>query len=209
MNKITPKSHIYRLGIVLVIFVAGFLVIRSHAIPESWNYNVWYRGDNQEDLKHLPMHHGGNDSCQPCHEEGSLAAVVEVDGAEEFVDEFADETGDELDEEADEEPEIEMVFEHRTLNCESCHGPLADHARGDEKIGDAVVMDKSNWQCLNCHRPLISRPVDFPQFTEQVEKHRDLEQETLCMKCHDPHDPVEQAGADEYEVEDEFDDELI
>jgi hypothetical protein len=209
MKKISPSSHVYQLGIVLVICVAGFLVIRSYAIPDSWNYKVWYRGDNQEDLKELPLFHGGNESCQLCHEDVSLVKVVEIQGEEEFVDEFADEINNELDEQPDEEPEIEMVFEHRTLNCEACHGPLADHARGDEKIGDAVVMDKSNWQCMNCHRKLISRPADFPQFTEEVEKHRDIEEQTLCMKCHDPHDPVEQAGVDEDEVEKEFDDELI
>src|SRR3989304_9104163 len=200
MNKMSSKSHLYRLGIVLVVFIAGFLVIRSHAVPKSWNYEVWYRGENQEYLKKLPMYYGGNDSCVPCHEDVSLAEETGTEGGEGFKDEFADETEDELDETTEEDvAQVAMVFEHRPLNCESCHGPLADHARDDEKIGDAVVMDKSNRQCMICHRPLISRPVGFSQFTEEVEKHRDLEEETLFMKCHDPHDPVEQAGADEEE----------
>jgi len=206
MNKISPKTHVYRLVVVLVVFVIGFLVIRSYAIPDTWNHHVWYRGGNQEDLKQLPLIHGGNDSCKPCHEDVSLTEVVEEQGTEEFADEFADESEDEIDEESAEEPETEMVFEHKTLNCESCHGPLADHVKGDKKIGDAVVMDKSNWQCLNCHRPLISRPAKFSQFTEEVEKHRDLDKKTLCMKCHDPHDPVEQMAADE---EEESDNELM
>ena len=203
MNKISPRSHLYRLVIVLVVSFTGFVVIRSYAVPASWNYNAWYRGDTLKDLKKLPLNYGGNESCKSCHEEVSLVEVVENQSEEEFVDEFEDE----IENESDEKPETVAVFEHRTLNCESCHGALADHARGDEKTGDAIVMDKSNWQCMNCHRPLISRPADFPQFTEEVEKHRELEEETLCMKCHDPHDPVEQAETDE--VEDEFEDELI
>jgi hypothetical protein len=202
MNKISPKSHLYRLGIVLVVFVAGFLVIRSHAVPESWNYKVWYRGANQEDLKKLPLYFGGNESCQSCHEDVSLVEAAAARDEQGSVDEFADET----ENESDDKPEIVMVFEHQTLNCESCHGPLADHARDDKKIGDAVVMDKSNWQCLNCHRSLISRPAKFPQFNENIEKHKDLEERTLCMKCHDPHDPVEQKGTDE---EEDVDNELI
>jgi hypothetical protein len=147
------------------------------------------------------MFYGGNESCQSCHEDVSLVEAVTIEVEEEFADDFEDEIEDEYDEGS----EIVMVFEHKTLNCESCHGPLVDHAEGDEKIGDAIVMDKSNWQCMNCHAKLISRPVDYPQFTEDVEKHQDLAEQTLCMKCHDPHDPTEQEGTDEgEEFEDEF-----
>jgi hypothetical protein len=191
MNNISSKSHIYRLGIVLVVCVTGFLVIRSYAVPNSWNHDAWYRGDNQEDLKKQPLIFGGNESCQSCHEDVSLVAAVASKGEEKFVDEF----GDEIEIEFDEEPASVMVFAHKTLSCESCHGPLAHHAAGEDKIGDAIVMDKSNWQCMNCHEELISRPVDLPQFTEAVEKHMDLDEQTLCMKCHDPHNPIEEVVA--------------
>ncbi|MBM2830721.1 MAG: hypothetical protein HW411_1511 [Gammaproteobacteria bacterium] len=195
MNKISPRSHLYQLGIVLVVFFTGFVVIRSYAVPASWNYNAWYRGDTLKDLKKLPLNYGGNESCKSCHEEVSLVEVVENQGEEEFVDEFEDE----IEVENDEHTEAVMEFEHKSLNCESCHGPLITHAKGDEKIGDAIVMDKSNSQCMICHGQLISRPVDFPQFSEDVEKHKDLEEQTLCMKCHDPHDPIEEAELDEDE----------
>ena len=202
MNKVSPRSHIYQLGIVLAICFICFQVIRSYAIPDSWNYNAWYRGDTLEDLENLPLNYGGNESCQSCHEDVSLVEVVENQGGEEFVDEFEDE----IEAESDEEPEAVMEFEHKTLNCESCHGPLIAHAKGDEKIGDAIVVDKSNSQCMICHEQLISRPVDFPQFSENVEKHKDLEEQTLCMKCHDPHDPIEEEA--ETDDEEAFGDEL-
>lgn len=202
MKKISPRTHLYRLGVVLVACFAGFLVIRAYAIPDSWNHNAWYRGDTLEDLKKLPLNYGGNESCKSCHEDVSLVAVVEKQGGEEFADEFEDE----IEAESDAEPEAVMEFEHKTLNCESCHGPLIVHAKGDEKIGDAIVMDKSNSQCMICHEQLISRPVDFPQFPGDAEKHNDLEEKTLCMKCHNPHDPIEEEA--ESDDEEAFGDEL-
>jgi len=156
MKKLTPWSHLTRLGIILIAGFCGFLLVKAMATPSSWNHVVWYRGDNQIEMKKLPLVHGGNESCQPCHEE---------------------------------EHDDVLEFGHKTLNCESCHGPLLDHVRGDKKIADAIVMDKSNWQCLNCHRELISRPKDFPQFTKAVRRHRNIQKRTVCQKCHDPHDP--------------------
>jgi hypothetical protein len=156
MNKPSPRSHLYRLAVVLVTGFIGFLVIKALATPQSWNYVVWYRGANSEEMEKLPLIHGGNDSCQSCHEE---------------------------------EHENLTSFGHKTLNCESCHGPLVDHVQGDKKTADAIVMDESNGQCLNCHSELISRPKDFPQFTSEVRRHEAKREDTSCLKCHDAHDP--------------------
>jgi hypothetical protein len=79
---------------------------------------------------------------------------------------------------------------HRNLSCEGCHGPLAAHVRGEEKIADAIVINQSRWQCLNCHAELISKPRGFPQFTDEVAKHTTLVQGEVCLKCHDAHDPT-------------------
>jgi len=157
MDNPSPRSHLYRLLIILLVCAFGLIGLKSLAMPASWNYVVWYRGDNQEDMKKLQLVHGGNDSCQSCHEE---------------------------------EHENVLEFEHKTLNCESCHGPLTDHVEGDKKIADAIVMDESNWQCLNCHSELISRPKDFPQFTSKVRRHEAKREKTPCIKCHDAHDPA-------------------
>jgi hypothetical protein len=81
-------------------------------------------------------------------------------------------------------------LKHKNLSCEGCHGPLANHARGEEKIADAEVINQSRWQCLNCHAELISKPKDFPQFTDEVDKHTTLIEGETCLKCHDAHDPT-------------------
>ena len=79
---------------------------------------------------------------------------------------------------------------HKKLSCEGCHGPLATHVRGEEKIADAEVINESRWQCLNCHNELISKPQGFPQFTDEVEKHTTIKEGEVCLKCHEAHDPT-------------------
>jgi hypothetical protein len=83
---------------------------------------------------------------------------------------------------------------HKVLSCESCHGPVADHVRDKKKFANAPV-DRSRWQCNNCHAEQINRPKRFPQFSKtgeigkEVNKHMQLDDETPCLKCHDAHDP--------------------
>ena len=165
MSNPSPRSHLYRLGILLVVFFVAFLVIKDLATPASWNYEGWFRGAALEEGKAKPSAYGGivdiavsdrNEACRSCHK--------------------------------DDEKKLRKL-KHRTLSCESCHGALADHAREGKKTADAPV-DKSRGQCMNCHAALISRPKDFPQFTMEVKKHRRLEEETLCLKCHGAHDPT-------------------
>ena len=157
MKKPSAFTHLYRLGALLLAFIVTFLVIKQLATPSSWNYEVWYRGDSLIESAKKPMLHGGNDSCQACHED----IVMKV-----------------------------KRKRHKTLSCEGCHGPLATHVRGDEKIADAKVINQSRWQCLNCHNALISKPRGFPQFTNAVEKHTTIIEGEVCLKCHDAHDPT-------------------
>lgn len=91
---------------------------------------------------------------------------------------------------------------HKALSCESCHGPLSDHAKDGKKIADAKVEMESSWQCLNCHDERITKPKDFPQFNgtkimEHSEMHSQMhkgmtaekEDVMLCTTCHNAHDP--------------------
>lgn len=90
----------------------------------------------------------------------------------------------------EEESQTFAENKHASLSCESCHGALADHARERAKVADARV-DESSGQCLICHRKLVSRPKDMPQFDRvKVEEHRELDQDMVCLACHDPHDPT-------------------
>jgi len=157
----SPRSHLYRLLLILLVFGIGFLVVKEWATPDSWNYEVWYRGDAVKDIAAQPLAYGGNDSCKSCHKDVSR---------------------------------LWRKKPHRTVACETCHGPIIDHVKDKEKTGAALV-DKTRGQCLNCHLEQINRPKGFKQFSKQgeigksVQKHKDLDEVTPCLKCHDAHDP--------------------
>ena len=97
--------------------------------------------------------------------------------------------GNESCRECHEEATEELLeFGHKALSCESCHGALADHVTDGAKIADAVVVDDSRSQYLNCHAALISRPKDFPQFRAEL-SHELMDEETVCSNCHLAHIP--------------------
>ncbi len=167
MTSPSPRSHLYRLGLLLVAAFIVFLGIVAVATPPSWNYDIsqWYRLDALKDAAEDPLIHGGitdialskrNDACKGCHQE---------------------------------EHQTFRKLKHRKLSCESCHGALFDHAREGKKVAVAII-DRSRSQCLNCHQKLISRPKGFPQFSDDVRKHKELKESTVCLKCHDAHDPT-------------------
>jgi len=72
---------------------------------------------------------------------------------------------------------------HRSISCESCHGPSATHA-GDPTLSPAKIEDRSF--CVRCHAANPSRPAGFPQ----VEPREHAEGRT-CVECHQPHEPAE------------------
>ncbi len=67
MPNPSPRSHLYRLGGLLVIGLIGFLAVKALATPSSWNHEDWYRGDSPKEIAALPLSYGGNESCQGCH----------------------------------------------------------------------------------------------------------------------------------------------
>lgn len=166
ISKPAPSrfSHLWRLVLVLVVFFIVAVSVGLWATPASWNYELdyWFRRDALVDIEQLPLIYGGNESCVTCHEAASKKLASQP---------------------------------HKGLSCESCHGPLADHVEADKRVAAAQV-DRSRWQCENCHAEQINRPRGFPQFSEtgeigkDVEKHKDLDDETPCLKCHDAHNPT-------------------
>ncbi len=69
---------------------------------------------------------------------------------------------------------------HRTVNCESCHGPTRKHLETKARL----VVDTSRELCGLCHAKLVSRPSDFPQVDMG-----EMGGQADCITCHDPHDP--------------------
>ena len=83
-----------------------------------------------------------------------------------------------------EEGQILTASFHRTLGCEICHGPAADHAE-DPGAHQPVIPRERGAACLFCHEYLASRPTGFPQIIEANHNPG-----APCIGCHQPHDPT-------------------
>jgi hypothetical protein len=80
---------------------------------------------------------------------------------------------------------------HAPLECESCHAPLATHARGEEKIADMPIR-RDIELCLVCHRALDARPPGFPQIQpkQHIAENEGEFHEQACLDCHESHWPL-------------------
>lgn len=69
---------------------------------------------------------------------------------------------------------------HKSLNCETCHGPAKDHLATQATL----TVDTSAGLCNLCHSKLPARPANFPQITPSTHSGG-----ALCVSCHNPHSP--------------------
>ena len=74
--------------------------------------------------------------------------------------------------------------EHKTLSCETCHGPSRAHAGDpDVKAPKEKFVDSD---CLRCHQSSPSRPT----WLKQVDPNEHFRGDQ-CVGCHVPHQPKE------------------
>ena len=76
---------------------------------------------------------------------------------------------------------------HAGVNCEACHGALANHAADPAsvvpKLPDPGVL------CARCHQANASKPKAFPQVVPAEHSGG-----APCTVCHKPHDPLNAGG---------------
>lgn len=76
--------------------------------------------------------------------------------------------------------ERQVKDKHKTISCESCHGPLRTHSRNPDVAPVKVGADI----CLRCHAADPARPVHQKQIVAVDHHHEDK-----CTECHLPHQP--------------------
>ena len=90
---------------------------------------------------------------------------------------------------------IHLSGVHKTVSCEFCHGPNADHAVDEKKIADMPVKRGEDIKalCLRCHNKIIrARPeesikmIAMPQHLEE----KRVQTNHICNQCHHVHDPM-------------------
>ncbi len=78
---------------------------------------------------------------------------------------------------------------HALVNCEACHGHLANHAEDPEKV--KPVLPQTQLLCPVCHEANAAKPKSFPQVISK--EHSGGEE---CKTCHRPHSPVFGSGGE-------------
>ena len=162
MKHLSPKSHLYRLAAVLIVFFAAAAVARQWATPASWNYSDWYRMDALGDAAAQPMAYGGNESCVGCHKDSDQAMRKQKHkglSCESCHGAFADHV-------KEDKKFAEAKVDRSRGQCVNCHG---------EQINRPAAF------------PQFSVDGEIGKF---VKKHKELSEATRCIKCHDAHDPT-------------------
>ncbi|MCX6621025.1 MAG: cytochrome c3 family protein [Acidobacteria bacterium] len=73
---------------------------------------------------------------------------------------------------------------HKTVGCESCHGPQAAHARSDDPSAHKPPRPNPPVLCARCHEKNSTKPTTFPQVAAM-----DHSGGEKCTTCHNPHQP--------------------
>lgn len=86
----------------------------------------------------------------------------------------------------EEQQEHLVAYTHDGIGCQSCHGPLLEHAEaGDEASSEQVaVRVPTDEVCVKCHTAVTGRPAALRQITQG------LHYVNECLECHDPHTGV-------------------
>jgi len=94
------------------------------------------------------------------------------------------------------EANIHLKGLHKTISCEFCHGPYADHVKEGRKEGTLPVRkgDEITVLCLRCHNKAIqARPGEVIK-TVTMPEHLFDQQVKLthtCNQCHHVHAPLQ------------------
>jgi uncharacterized CHY-type Zn-finger protein len=82
--------------------------------------------------------------------------------------------------------DVKSKGKHAHVNCEACHGALANHA-DDPSI--KPVLPDTTLLCARCHTASAAKPKGFPQVVPA-----DHSGGVPCQTCHNPHSPAMDGG---------------
>ena len=94
------------------------------------------------------------------------------------------------------EADIHLKGRHKTISCEFCHGPYADHIKDGKKVGMLPVKrgEEIRVLCLRCHNKAIqARPEEVIKtvvMPEHLESQK-VKVTHICNQCHNQHAPLQ------------------
>ena len=119
-DRFRHARHVMRVGAVLGVGFAVFLVARWTLIPSDFGVLGYYRAGALNDVRARPIAYAGRAACMECHD-GAYDPPEPEDDAP--ARKTALKTP--LDPVKDNK--------HFKLNCEACHGPLQKHVADEDK----------------------------------------------------------------------------
>ena len=159
-------SHVWRIFMFLIaIGILGFFA-RWILRPASFGEIGHYRADSLVEMLNLELVHQGKEVCRECHD-----TIYEIH-----------------------EKDI-----HFSVQCENCHGPGNIHVKYHQGELELISKNLATMPkeytlegCLFCHRELLARPRTYAQVnrTEHYEFLHVTDEETNCIACHNPHEPL-------------------
>jgi len=72
---------------------------------------------------------------------------------------------------------------HKSIQCETCHGPGNKHVDDPENVKMDLPMERE--LCLRCHMKNLARPSGVIVQIDNSEHYVDEQ----CITCHNPHQP--------------------
>ncbi len=93
------------------------------------------------------------------------------------------------------EAAIHLKGRHKTISCEFCHGPYADHIKDGKIVGVLPVKhgEEIKVLCLRCHnRAIQARPeqvIKTVVMPEHLESQK-VKVTHICNQCHHQHAPL-------------------
>ena len=153
-NPLRPTKHIFRVFLLLILFVVVLVLGRLAFVPKSWGKYGWYRGDNVAEQRDKPVMHGGDDSCKNCH-----AAQFETHHAGKHANVRCEVCHAPLAAHVkDNKKAAPMPFDRSRNLCLRCHQQLLARPASFPQVQPRqhVEQNGGDWGeqvCLQCHQP--------------------------------------------------------
>ncbi|MEA3412939.1 MAG: cytochrome c3 family protein [Pseudomonadota bacterium] len=149
----SPRSHVYRLVLLLAVAGWAFFWVKDWMVPESWDAAGWYRAAAAEELTDQHDTFGGNVSCSGCHREwmgefnGGGHSALSCESCHGPFGAHANGL----------QRTAEAPVDSSRQACLRCHGTTPGRNTGFPRFNESFHRDSlrvpEDRSCMDCHAP--------------------------------------------------------
>jgi hypothetical protein len=146
MKTFHDSGHLFRLALVFVAGVVGFVVARGFLVPRSFGQYGHYRGDAIGEMAAKPVVYAGHQACESCH-----ADVLEVKDKGKHVRVGCESCHGALATHADDPGSVQPEKLDTAVLCVRCHEASSSKPKWFPQVVSA--QHSSGLPCETCHQP--------------------------------------------------------